>query len=153
VDDGPVTKPQTKMDKIPTSKEIEDAEARLNELKAKRTQAMQVVLASLRSKEVIDSLNPDEAISIMRVLQSKFAGARRRVRGSPVPKELKLQLTKALMDGEYTLSQLARMFNLSISYISRIKHELGLTGVKNAYHDRQIHHQLHRQPDQQQGAA
>ena len=140
--------------RFPTEKEIQETEKRLAEMKAKREEAKQLILQAFKSGEVINSLTPNEAMTLMKQLQARLHGARTKTRGSPVSPELKSNLEAALkkvrQDGqpEFTLSHLEKMFCLSISYISRIKQEMRQRGelpphdgVLNAYDDQQMAHQ------------
>ena len=126
--------------KFPTEREIQEIEHQLEEMRARREEAKQLILQAFKSGEVVNSLSPGEAMALMKQLQAKLHGARKKTRGSPVSDELKKNLESALMDGNHTLSQLEKMFGLSVSYISRIKQEMRERGelppletVMNAY--------------------
>ncbi len=140
----PPTKMQViKLDKsVPTEQEINQVEIRLKEMRAQREEAKKQIVAALRSDHILSTLGRDELIALMRKIQNKIQGNHRKVRGSPVSEELKASLISALKEETYTLSQLERMFNLSVSYISRVKKQLREEGqVMNAYEDHQLQHQ------------
>lgn len=120
---------------IPSDREIEEAERHLAILRKSRDEAKRVIASAIKSDDILMSLGRDELASLLKRIQSRLTGQHRKVRGSRVPPELKDSLKEALMAGDRTLSQLGDMFNLSVSYISRVKRELGLTGVRNAYTD------------------
>jgi hypothetical protein len=131
--------------KFPTEREIQETEKRLAEMRARREEAKQLILQAFKSGEVVNSLSPNEAMVLMKQLQARLHGARSKTRGSPVSPELKSNLEAALKAGNYTLSQMEKMFGLSISYISRIKQEMRnrgelppVEGVINAYDDTQM---------------
>ena len=78
----------------------------------------------------------------LKALQRRLASGHKKVRGSRVSSELKANLIAAIKQGDYTLSQMASIFNLSISYISRVKAELQKANpIQNAYEDHQLIHQ------------
>jgi hypothetical protein len=131
--------------KFPTEREIQETEKRLAEMRARREEAKQLILQAFKSGEVVNSLSPNEAMVLMKQLQARLHGARSKTRGSPVSPELKSNLEAALKAGNCTLSQMEKMFGLSISYISRIKQEMRnrgelppVEGVINAYDDTQM---------------
>jgi hypothetical protein len=138
--------------KIPTEKEIQDLEARAAQLRQAREQAKKEFLNAFKTGEVVNALSASEAMGLMRLLQSKFQGARRKVRGSVVNPELKASLEDALKQGQYTLSQLEKMFNLSVSYISRVKKEMREKGILPPLPTGYTDHPLRHQTEQQQGA-
>jgi CRP-like cAMP-binding protein len=129
--------------KIPSEKDIIDLEKRLLAMKAERESAKQAFLQALKTGEVISALSQAEAIQLMRQLQSRVQGARKRQRGAAVSPELKAQLEAALIQGGYTFTQLETMFGLSTSYMSRVKKELREQGkIKpEGYTDQQLQHQ------------
>ena len=132
--------------KFPTEREIQEIEHQLEEMRARREEAKQLILQAFKSGEVINALSTTEAMALLKQLQAKLHGARRKTRGSPVSPELKKNLEGALKEGRHTLSQLEKMFGLSVSYISRIKAEMRDEGLlpplppiettMNAYEDR-----------------
>jgi hypothetical protein len=133
--------------KFPTEREIHEIEKRLEEMRARREEAKQLILQAFKSGEVINSLSPHEAMGLLKQLQARLHGARTKRRGSPVPPELLENLKTALKEGRHTLSQLEKMFGLSISYISRVKSEMREGGelaqitdnkTLNAYEDRPL---------------
>lgn len=132
--------------KFPTEKEIHEIERQLEEMRARREEAKQLILQAFRSGEVIASLSPQEAMGLLKQLQQRLHGARQKRRGSPVSPELQENLKTAIKEDRHTLGQLERMFGLSISYISRIKKEMRDKGelsspsdkVLNAYEDRPL---------------
>lgn len=129
--------------RVPTEQEIQEAEARLHEMKQAREEAKQTILSTLKSQEMLNSLTTEDAIQLMKALQVRLRGARRKVRGLKVPDPLRNRLEQTLIEGELTLSQMEKMFGLSISYISRIKRKLRDEGklnpndppILNAYED------------------
>src|SRR5688572_11325048 len=114
--------------KVPTEQDIAAQEAKLNEMRLAREEARKSLIATLKSQEMLAALSPEDAMQIMRALQMKMRGSRRRTRGVKVPETTKARLEHALIEGNYTLSELERTFNLSVSYISRIKRSLREAG-------------------------
>lgn len=151
----PKIKPPIKMElvnlnkKVPTEREIADVEARLKAMRIARQEAKEKLLGTLKVMvdELPDALDPKEAMHLITILQAKLRGRHRKVRGSPVSTQLKDNLIAALKSNEsYTLSQLEKMFGLSVSYISRVKKELGLTRSQG-YTDQQLNHQKQDQKE------
>lgn len=117
---------------IPSQADIEEMERQLTEMKEARENAKKTVLASIKSVDDIPTLlSGEDMIRLMQSLQRRLRAGHRKVRGSPVPPELRHNLEFALQQGEFTLAQLEKIFNLSVSYISRVKHDLGLTKAKH----------------------
>jgi DNA-binding GntR family transcriptional regulator len=127
--------------KVPTERDIKSLEQRLAEMRDARKAAKNEVLQAMKSDEFFDMLESNELLSIMRRIQKRLLGNHKRNRGSPVPDTLKEALIDTLKQGDKapSLSAMADMFNLSVSYISRIKKELKDSGklepVRNAYSD------------------
>lgn len=120
---------------IPTDEDIAAAERHVEEMKAARESAKQSILANIKSADdILSFLSGEESLKLMKALQNKLKAGHRKVRGSPVPAELKKNLESALKQGEFSLAQLEKIFNLSISYISRVKKDLGLTRHKGHIH-------------------
>jgi hypothetical protein len=145
----PLIKPKRTMEvttKIPIEKEIQSLEHKLEQLKSQRDEAKRAILAAVKSEEILGSLDREELSGLMKRIQQKLTGQHKKRRGSPVGEELKKDLIAAIREDHYSLSQLERMFNLSVSYISRVKKELREEGklrgpILNAYEDHQLNHQ------------
>lgn len=116
----------------PSEQEIAKLEKQLSEMKAAREQAKKRIQVDIQSvvDEIPNALRVDQIIRLMAQLNKKLKSTRRRTRGSPVSDEIKQNLVDALKLNKYSLAELHNLFGLSISYISRIKHELGLTQPK-----------------------
>jgi hypothetical protein len=130
---------------IPSEREIKEMEIRIAEMKRIRENAKREVLGIIKDESLLDSLSASDALTIITRLQHKIKCNHVNRRGSPVSPELKANLISALKMGEMTLSEAHKMFNLSISYISRVKRELKDSGeiegygrVQNAYTDNQM---------------
>ncbi len=135
--------------KIPTEREIAEVEAHLANLKKIREQARKgELLAAMKDKSFIDSLSTAERMTLMRALQEGLSQGHKKRRGAPVAGDLKSDLIDAINAGDYTLGQLSRMFNLSVSYISRTKKEMreeterNQSPVQNAYQDKPLKHSV-----------
>lgn len=126
---------------IPTEEEIRETEAKLVAMKQAREEAKRSVIAALKSPDTLSSLTSDDALQLIRLLQLKLRGARRKVRGLKVPDAMKSQLEHALIEGGMTLSQMEKAFGLSVSYISRVKRALKDAGKINGDHVQEQHHQ------------
>lgn len=130
---------------IPTVEEIQKVENRLMEMRRAREDAQKQLADALRSDDVINVLTPDQLVGLMKKIQNRIRGNHKRVRGSPVAPSLRAALESALIRQDRSLSQLSSLFNLSVSYISRVKKELRDAGkleeVRNAYTDTQLKHQ------------
>ncbi len=113
----------------PTDQEIAELEKKLAEMKAAKEEYRKKAIVDVRQVlEVIpEALEVDEIIKLMALLNKRLKSDHKKVRGSPVSIELQANLDSALKLNQHTLSQLERLFGLSISYISRRKKELGLT--------------------------
>ena len=134
LDFGPKTKPKHKMaldlfKTIPSIDEVLQLEKRLNEMKQAREQARSEAIKQY--KEVIDQIPEvlplEDAMSLLHVFERRLKFGHKKVRGSPVSPELKANLISALKMESHTLKQLEKLFGLSISYISNVKKEIGLT--------------------------
>lgn len=127
--------------KIPSEREIKEQESKLLQMREIRAEAKRMALEGL--SELVSDLDSNDAMSLMKLLQSRLRGSHKKVRGSRVSHELKSSLEAAIKGGEYSLSQMEKIFNLSISYISRVKREMKERGEipMNAYTDRQLNHQ------------
>lgn len=127
---------------VASDEEISEMERKLAEMKRLREDAAKVVAAAMKYESALDVLGRDDLLRLMRRIQAKLSDGHRKVRGSRVSGDLKRSLVEALQTGCYTLSQLESMFNLSKSYISRVRKELSDSGklhpVMNAYEDRQL---------------
>lgn len=126
---------------IPTEEEIRETEAKLVAMKQAREEAKRSVIAALKSPDTLSSLTSDDALQLIRLLQLKLRGARRKVRGLKVPDAMKSQLEHALIEGGMTLSQMEKAFGLSVSYISRVKRALKDAGKINGDHVQEQHNQ------------
>lgn len=127
--------------KVPSEREIADLEIRLAQMKKAREEAKRRVVEGIKAHlaDLPDALDSTETITLMKLLQTKLKGGHKKIRGNPVPAELRANLESALKERRHTLSQLEKMFGLSVSYISRVKKELGLAVPR--YTDQQLSHQ------------
>jgi rRNA maturation endonuclease Nob1 len=132
----------TAQKKVPSDQDIAEVENRLNEMRAAREEARKTIISTLRSPEMLSALSNEDAVVIMKALQMKLRGNRKRQRGSPVDGAVKNRLEQALVEQDFTLAQLSKMFNLSVSYISRVKRALKQAKgpVLNAYEDHPLKH-------------
>lgn len=143
------TQSKSPMNKIPTEQEIEQLEKKLAVLRHEREEAKKTLLTAVNSDSFLSTLSKADLVALARRIQTKLTGGHRKVRGSKVPDDLKAQLMDAIRGNEYSLSQLSEIFNLSISYISRIKKEMKESGelVLNAYTDVPLRNKAGSEPN------
>jgi AraC-like DNA-binding protein len=117
---------------IPTAQEIAAQEKRLAEMKKTFEQAKKKNAVDLHQMiDIIpESLNVADQIRLLTLLNQKLKSDHRSVRGSPVSPELRNNLEAALKMNGHSLPQLQELFGLSVSYIARVKKEMGLTRRK-----------------------
>lgn len=112
---------------IPKEEEIQELEQQLNNLRKMREDAKAKLVENV--KLVIDDipahLEHSDIIRLMNKLQARLSHGHKSVRGSRVPEPMKKGLEQALQDGHYAVSNLSKMFGLSVSYIYRFRKSLG----------------------------
>jgi AraC-like DNA-binding protein len=114
---------------IPSDNEIATLETKLAEMRKAKEEARKAALMQLRASidAIPDIIPPQEALPLIKLLERRVLAGRKNPRGTRVPEETKQKLIDALRTERHSLSDLEKMFNLSISYIARIKKEAGLT--------------------------
>lgn len=131
------------MIKIPSEQEIQEVESQLNEMKRVRQEATKRAFANVGDilDTLPDVLSTQDMVHLVSLINTRLKGGHKRVRGNPVPDTVRRNLEETLRKRQHTLAQLGKMFGLSISYISRVKHEIGLTRPKgDRYIDRPLSH-------------
>lgn len=126
--------------KVPSEREISDLEIRLSAMKKQREEAKKRAVQTIQSviEELPENIAVDDMLKITNAISQRLKSTHKKVRGNPVPSSLKNNLEAALKLGNYSLAQLERLFGVSISYISRVKRDLGLTKPHHHHHPMQL---------------
>jgi hypothetical protein len=125
--------------KVPTEREIAEIEGRLAQMKLARKKANESVFNSVKAniEQLPEYLDSDTQMKLLKILQNRFRHGHRKVRGSTVPPVLKEELKAAIKSGAFTLGEMSKTFNLSISYISNVKKGMRDSGeLAGGYVDR-----------------
>jgi hypothetical protein len=117
----------------PSEFDIAQAEARLASMRKSRDEAKVKLQDQFETivENITDRISFDDAVELYDLIEKRLSGravvGHRKVRGHPVPDDLKKSLEGSLREGRHTLEQLEKIYGVSISYIAKLKNQLGLT--------------------------
>lgn len=123
--------------KAPSEFEIAEAQARLENLKKSRESARAKLINQFQNlvESIPKKLSYEDAVNLYDIIEKKMtekSTGHRKIRGHPVPDDLRKTLENALSSNQYTFAQMEDMFGVSVSYLAKLKKKLGLTRARQA---------------------